>query len=388
MHQIRSGYSIVAVFIVLTLGATVHAQSSWPSQTKWIEHANQFIETAGWNNLDAFMWFNKDKMQAEGYDWRVTSPSARQAYQNWVNLQPGAYLDGYPNATNDTTVIDTWEADVGHQARIGWFESLMTPFPTANVQTILNRNSTPYIVLEPFDVTKGDDAYNGDSRLQAITAGDYDVIYGTADLGLQRWANTAAELKNNYPNQRIEIVFGQEMNSNWFTWGYLEDYDEYGNPIGAHNGNTPQDFIDAFRHVAEVFDDAGADNVDFVWSMNASWHDDFSEAFPGTDVVDRVGMNGYNRGDFPPGTHPNDHEDFYRDWREFEEIFGQWDPSWDPATDPSYEFGVHNYDRLAEIAPGLPIIIGEFASTPEPGTLVLLLTGGLGILGRRRRRRT
>ncbi len=355
--------------VTLSLASgTVRAASSYPSQALWIQNADQFLQTAGWDNLDAFMWFHKDKLAIEGYDWRLNRSGSAAAYNQGINgLAPGVYLDGFPHATG---VIDTFEATVGqHQTRIGWFESLMSPFPTADVQAIQARGSIPYIVLEPFDYTLGDDAYHGPSRLQPIADGYYDSFPNDSPLGLERWAEAAAALKGS--GQRIEISFAHEMNGQWFTWGLQH----------ATNGNTPALYIDAFQHVVDVFRAAGADNVDFVWTINASWQDDFSAAFPGVDYVDRMGMNGYNRGDFPPGTHATWEADFYRDWREFEEIFGAWDP-FNPG-------GVHNYNKLVEIAtaggnPAMPIIIGEFSSTPEPATMALLVLGAAALMRRRR----
>ena len=128
------------------------------------------------------------------------------------------------------------------------------------------------------------------------------------------------------------------MNSDWYTWGTLN----------GHNGNTPQIYVAAFRHVHNLFDAAGAGNVDFVWTINASWHDDFSVAFPGAQYVDRLGMNGHNW-----GADPNQAGPTWSKWRPFERIFGAWDP-YNPA-------GVNNYEALAALA-DRPIIIGEFAS--------------------------
>lgn len=358
---------VVAVACLISSGAALGA-SSYSSQALWIEHADQFLQTAGWNNLDAFMWFNKDKTAIEGYDWRVNRAGSTAAYNQGIgNLAPGVFLDGFPH---DAGAIDTFETAVGQQqTRIGWFESLMCPFPTAEVQAVQARGSTAYIVLEPFDFTLGDDAYHGASRLGAIANGEYDSFPASTTLGLQRWAEAAAALKSS--GQRIEISFAHEMNGQWFTWGLQH----------ATNGNTADSYIAAFRHVVDVFRAAGADNVDFVWTINASWQDDFSAAFPGVDYVDRMGMNGYNRGDFAPGTHQTWEADFYRDWREFEEIFGSWDPL-NPA-------GVHNYNKLVEIAtlggnPNMPIIIGEFASTPEPTTVAMLALGTVALIRRRR----
>ncbi len=337
--------------VVAAMTAPAAAGSSYPDKPAWIHNASAQI-LANFPKIDAFMWFNIDKER----DWRVdSSPESLAAYKaSWGTLQQGAYLDGFPYpGPPDTSKIDAFEALVEHhQTRIGWYESLDMPFPSAAVNAVQGRGSKPYIVWEPFDGSvPGETARSGESRLDDILAGAYDTR-------INDWAQAAAA--NGKP---MEISFGHEMNGDWFTWGYL----------GGHNGNTAAQYVEAFRYVVDKFNAAGATNVDWVWCINASWHDDFSMAFPGEQYVDRMGMNGFNWGDDPAGGGPD-----YAKWRDFERIFGQWDPY--------FPEGVHNYNRLVELAPNLPIIVGEFGSSgvPEPATLALLAAGGL-VLARRRR---
>jgi len=348
----------LSVGLMVLLGSdfvSVASASGFRHKDDWIYNASNQIQT-NFPRVDAIMWFHQDKSSnPNDRNWRVdTDPNALQAYRNsWQGIDQGVFLAEFPP---DTSAIDDFETLVGvHQVRIGWFESLDKPFPLQSIEAVQARGSIPYIILEPFDAYLGDSARSGPSRLDDILAGSYDTR-------LNEWAQAAAT--NGGP---IEITFGHEMNGDWFTWGY----------VNGHNGNTPQDFIDAFRYVVDVFRDAGADNVSWVWTINASWTDDFSVAFPGEDYVDRMGMNGFNWGDFPKGTHQPWEADFYRDWRDFEEIFGQWDP-YNPN-------GVHNYNRLCELDPDAPIIIGEFASTPEPATAAFLVLGATGLLFQRRR---
>lgn len=161
------------------------------------------------------------------------------------------------------------------------------------------------------------------------------------------------------------------MNGNWFTWGYLDD-----SPGNPHNGNSAAQYIQAFQYMVNKFRAYGATNVKWVWCINASWHDDFSAAFPGTNYVDRLAMNGFNWGDDPAGSSPD-----WEKWRDFERIFGKWDPS--------FPLGVDNYNRLAQLGtlPGggnLPILVEEFGSAPEPVTLAMLAMGSLVLIRRKR----
>ena len=340
---------ITATLATVAIGAlmfcsTASATPVWGDKPGWIRYASdQMINN--FPAIDAFMWFNIDKER----DWRVdTDPDVLQAYrESWTGLEQGVHLDGYPT---DLSVLDTFETDVQqHQARVGWFESLDTPFPTASVVELGARGTKPFIVWEPFDGSApGETARTGDSRLDDILRGDYDP-YITA------WAQAAAAT-----GVDLEISFGHEMNGDWFTWGYLN----------GHNANTAQMHIDAFRYVHGIFAAEGATNVDWVWTINASWTDDFSVAYPGSAYVDRMGMNGFNWAEDPNGGGPD-----YAKWRQFENIFGWWDPF-----NPS---GVNNYEALLALD-DKPIIIGEMAvATPAPSTLALLLLGGLAVRRRR-----
>jgi len=100
----------------------------------------------------------------------------------------------------------------------------------------------------------------------------------------------------------VDISFGHEGNGDWFTWGYLN----------GHNGNSPALYKQAFQYVVDKFDGWGVTNVDWVWSVNASWQDDFSASYPGNGYVDRMGMNGFNWGRRWP-IDPNNPQ--WDDWR-------------------------------------------------------------------------
>lgn len=302
----------------------------------WIREADEALATR-FERIEGFLWFNFNKER----DWRVnSSPAALNAFrQSWSGLEQGVFLPDFPGpAAPNTSAIDAYETLVGgQQARIGWHVALTAPFPAAAVELVQQRGSGPYIVWEPYDPTiTGQSAYTGASLLPAIVDGLYDAH-------ITQWAQAAAA-----NGQPIEIAFGHEMNSNWYTWGCLD----------GHNGNTPALFVAAYRHVHRLFEAAGATNVRWVWTINASWRDDFTAAFPGEAYVDRLGLNGFNFGGDPEQV-----AGYWESWRSFEAIFGCWSP------DESGCFS--SYDALVELA-DLPILVSEFASAewagePAPG---------------------
>jgi len=291
----------------------------------WIRQASDALGER-FSGIDGFMWFNFNKER----DWRVNSSAESLAafWEGWGGLSQGVFLPDFPGADgSDVTPIEVYEAMVGTaQTRIGWHVSLSLPFPATAVETVQRHGATPCIVWEPYDAdVPGEGADVGESRLD-------DIVGGVYDGQISAWARDAAA-----NGDVIEITFGHEANGDWYTWGYL----------GGHNGNTPELYAAAYRHVRDIFDAAGASHVRWVWTINASWRDDFSSAFPGIEYVDQLAINGFNFGGDSSGGAAG-----WESWREFEQIFGC------PAAD---SVCFNSYQALAELA-DLPIIIGEFAS--------------------------
>ncbi len=98
----------------------------------------------------------------------------------------------------------------------------------------------------------------------------------------------------------VFLRWAWEMNGSWYDWG------------GPKNGNSPQQFIAAWRHIHDIFEKQKADNVAFVWAPNwksyptEPWND-MTKYYPGDDYVDWVGISGYFSGRQTP-----------------DELFGKW----------------------------------------------------------------
>ncbi len=108
-----------------------------------------------------------------------------------------------------------------------------------------------------------------DASIQAIAAGDYDGY-------LRSFADSVRDF-----GQPVVIGFGHEMNATWYSWGY---------------GHVPpRVFVAAWRHIVTLFRSQGADNVTWLWTIQAdeggtgpirSW-------WPGAAYVTWVGIDGY-----------------------------------------------------------------------------------------------
>jgi beta-mannanase len=187
-------------------------------------------------------------------------------------IQLGAYVRGAPGSGQ---TMDEYANVVGQRPGIvmwyrGFDQSLMYSSEIANLSA---RGSTPMVSLEPVD-------QNGtDIPLSQIAAGNYDSYIHKAASVAKAWGG------------RILIRFAYEMNLSpdaGIPWG--------GGP-GAVGGNSPADYIAAWRHVVDTYRADGATNAEFVWAPNI---DDggipFTQYFPGDAWVDDVGLDGYNWG--------------------------------------------------------------------------------------------
>jgi beta-mannanase len=149
-------------------------------------------------------------------------------------------------------------------------------------------------------------------------------LYSLANIASGRfdtYIRSVAVAAANY-RHRFMIRFGEEMNGGWYPWG-----------VGV-DGNTPEEFVSAWRHIVSIFRTEGASNVLWVWSPNiVPGGRAFAQFYPGDQWVDWVGLDGYNDG---------------RPW-----------------TSPIATFGA-SYDELARITKK-PMMIAETASATVPG---------------------
>lgn len=180
----------------------------------------------------------------------------------------------------DMTALDAFEADAGKTvAIIHYFIGFtdMNP-PEQNIlDDIQARNAAPMITWQ----------WSGIASLA-------EVIDGTHDPTIHLWATEL--LAHGGP---VLLRWGHEMNLPNYDWS-----------IGV-NGNTAADYIDAWRHIKDIFTAEGATNVLFVWCPGViGYGSDFTPMYPGDAYVDWVGMDGYNWATLNP-------------WMTFTEVFTQ-----------------------------------------------------------------
>lgn len=211
-------------------------------------------------------------------------------------------------------------------------ESAMTyEFPI-----LLNYSSFENKVQHPNLKERLDNAYK-ENRILELTlqtpwqaAGEgnmvYDVLDGDYDEFLKNYARTVSEF-----DHPVLFRLGNEMNGDWCP------YSSY---------NTSKDtviFKEFYKYIYSLFEEAGADNVIWVWNPNGKSFPDFrwNDAimyYPGDEYVDIVGLTAYNT-----GTYYSDEK-----WTDFNVLY-----------DSLYEEYMRLYDK--------PMMITEFASSSVGG---------------------
>ena len=193
----------------------------------------------------------------------------------------GIYDGGFPNTFAG---LEQLEAQLDYKFPIisfysAWGDKPTQQFPTRMVETIQAMGSVPMITWEPWVVDFDERlrknlppvAEREYASLAAIARGDYDFY-------IVPWAKAAAAHR-----RPVMIRFAHEMN------------DPYRYPWGPQNGNRPNDFVAAWRHVHLIFQKMGATNVLWVWSPHISmpW---FEYYYPGPEFVDWIGIGVLNYG--------------------------------------------------------------------------------------------
>ena len=141
------------------------------------------------------------------------------------------------------------------------------------VRDVAAQGAVPMISWEPWAKPVGEYAApeQQDFHLQRIIDGEFDTY-------IRAWAQAAAAY-----GDPILIRFMHEFNGDWYPWS-----------IGL-NGQTPEMYVEAWRHVHAIFTAAGAANVSWVWSP--IWGEqEHGPAYPGDDVVDWVSTTVLNYG--------------------------------------------------------------------------------------------
>jgi Glycosyl hydrolase family 26 len=177
-----------------------------------------------------------------------------------LTAKRGSYLGVYePGSPPPFAEVAGFGRTVGRMPNLaGYYSGWAVPFDTGFADVLRQHGIAVVVQIDPTD---------------ASVAG---IAYGSYDSYLRSYADSVRNFRG-----PVVIGFGHEMNASWYSWGY---------------GHVqPAVFIAAWRHVVTIFRQQGADNVTWLWTVQAevpgtgpvwSW-------WPGSQYVTWVGIDGY-----------------------------------------------------------------------------------------------
>ena len=212
----------------------------------------------------------------------------------------------------------------------------MTRFPLTPLENVRRYGAIP--VFSWNSTASPPSVDQPDFNLGALLSGRYDAY-------IHEFASKADEW-----GKPFFLRFNWEMNGFWFPWSE------------GVNGNTPGQFVAAWRHVHDIFESEGADNVTWVWCPNVDLYNTLTplgELYPGDAYVDWTGLDGFNWGKRrgSPG------------WQSFNQVFHR------------------TYKRIvSKVAPGKPVMLAEVASSDKGGSKPAWIKDMLGKIRHRYRK--
>jgi mannan endo-1,4-beta-mannosidase len=210
----------------------------------------------------------------------------------------GVYEDGAPPSYQP---VADFASAAGKPPNVaGYFSGWAQPFAASFAGQLHRHGVIPFVQIDPTFAS-----------VPAIAAGAYDGY-------LRSYANSVRDFRH-----AVVIGFGHEMNAPTYMWGY---------------GHVPAPtFVAAWRHIVTLFRGQGADNVTWLWTINADRRGSgpVADWWPGARYVTWVGIDGY----------------YYRPSDTFATVFG------------------HTIDQVREFT-SRPVLLAETAVGPAAGQFV------------------
>ena len=188
--------------------------------------------------------------------------------------QLAGYLGTFePGAPPNYSAVASFGQMAGRQPNLlGYYSGWAQPFDISFARTLQMHGVTPFVQIDPTDAS-----------IQAIADGTYDDY-------LLTYANSVRNFRH-----PVVLGFGHEMNASWYSWGYKH--------VPAAT------FVSAWQHIVTLFRKQGADNVTWLWTLEAdqTGTGPIASWWPGAQYVTWVGIDGY----------------YYRSTDTFASVFGK-----------------------------------------------------------------
>ncbi len=177
-----------------------------------------------------------------------------------LRARPAAYLGAYETGSPGSygQIMDFAKAAGSRPNLAGYYGGWWEPFKTGFAKAAAKHGAATLLQLDPTNVPVAE-----------IAAGGYDAF-------LRSFAGSVRDF-----GHPVVIGFGHEMNAGWYSWGY---------------GHVrPAIFVAAWRHIVNIFRSQGADNVTWLWTIQADipGAGPIRDWWPGPRYVTWVGIDGY-----------------------------------------------------------------------------------------------
>jgi len=222
-------------------------------------------------------------------------PATRASLPHTLASYLGVYEAGSPPAFQ--LVADFAKAAGRQPNLVGYFSGWAQPFASSFARRTRVHGAVTLVQIDPTFAS-----------VPAIAGGNYDGY-------LRSYADSVRNF-----GRPVVIGFGHEMNASWYSWGYRHV--------------PPSTFVAAWRHIVRLFRGQGADNVTWLWTINADLSSTGPAAswWPGARYVNWVGIDGY----------------YYRSSDTFASVFGR------------------TIDQVRQFT-DKPVLLSETAVGPEAG---------------------
>jgi hypothetical protein len=183
-------------------------------------------------------------------------PVARAALPATLASYLGVFENGTPPAYQP---VAEFARAAGRQPDlVGYFSGWSEPFDQSFASVMHSHDKIPFVQIDPTFAS-----------MTSITAGDYDSYLRSYAQSVRAYGHP------------VVIGFGHEMNAPWYPWGY------------GHL--SPAVFVQVWRYIVALFRAQGADNVTWLWTINADrpGTGPVADWWPGAKYVTWVGIDGY-----------------------------------------------------------------------------------------------